>query len=134
MVQAVVMSSPFPRDPDGEAVRTVLSNAPMQPKLKYVPLRPAGDLYGYRVVVGFGGWPPGGDTYCRNPELKPVPSSSGVTEMHAVLCVNTATISEAAARARRVDSPEDPMFQRLTTDVLVALIVSSRKLDIGTRR
>lgn len=133
-IETLIVANPFPQDRDGTAVRATLSNAPIEPPLRYVPTRPAEDVYGYRMVVGFGGWPPSGDGYCRNPDLRPRPLSNDVTELHAVLCLGPSPLAEAAARTRRITSPDDPQLAHLATEVLTALIVSTQKLDVGRRR
>jgi hypothetical protein len=129
-VQTTVLANPFTQDGDGEAVRHVLTSTRVEPYLRYTAARPANDVYGYRLVVAFGGWPAGGDNYCRNPDLSPRAAPAVTTEMHAVLCLGSAPLSEAAARTRRVASPDDPRFARLVSDLLVGLMVSSQRNDM----
>jgi hypothetical protein len=129
-VETTVLANPFLQDGDSEAVRRVLSNTRISPSLRYTATRPANDPYGYRVVVAFGGWPIGGDNYCRNSNLAPRPPPSDKTEMHAVLCIGLAPLSEAAAHTMRIASPDDPRFARMISDLLMALMISSQRNDM----
>ncbi len=130
-VETAVLAEPFPQDADGEAIRRVMSAARVEPRLRYVATRPANDLYGYRVVVAFGGWPIGGDSYCRNPALRPREASAEITEVQVVLCLGPSTLIETAGRTARMSSPEDPRFARLMTDLLTAFqTVASSSSDI----
>jgi hypothetical protein len=128
-VQTTVLADPFPQDSNGEAVRRVLSATRVEPHLQYSPTRPANDPYGYRMVVAFGGWPVGGDNYCRNTMLAPRPGSADMTEMHMVLCAGSAPLTESAGRTRRITSPDDPRFARLISDLLTALMLSPQRTD-----
>lgn len=125
-VETALLAEPF----DAEAVRRVMADARIEPNLRYVATRPANDPYSYRVVVAFGSWPVGSDSYCRNPHLRPRPAPAGITEMHAVFCYGAITLVEAAGRTARIDSPDDPRFARLVSSLLAALQSSSRPSDM----
>lgn len=126
-VQTTVLANPFLADTDDEAVRRTLTGTRVVPHLGYTVARPANDLYGYRVVVAFGTWPIGGDSYCRNTGLAPRPGSAETTEVHAVLCLGPRPLSEAAARTRRVIGPDDPRFARLASDLLTGLTLAATR-------
>ena len=126
-VQTTVLANPFPADTDDEAIRRALIDTRVIRHLHYTAARPANDLYGYRVVVAFGTWPVGGDSYCRNTALAPRPVSTETTEMHAVLCLGPRPLSEAAARTRRVSGPDDPRFARLASDLLTGLTLATMR-------
>lgn len=129
-VETTVLADPFPQDSDGSAVRRILSAARVEPYVQYRAARPANDHYGYRLVAAFGRWPVGGDNYCRNPGLMPRTASPDVTELHMVLCLGTQVLTEASAYTRRIASPDDPLFARLVTDLLVGLLVTSQRNDL----
>jgi len=125
-VETTVLAEPFA----AEEIRRVMSAAGVEPRLRHTATRPANEPYSYRVVVAFGGWPVGGDSYCRNLDLRPGPASPGLTEMQAVLCLGPITLVEAAGRTARVDSAADPRFVRLVNSLLVALQSPSRPNDM----
>lgn len=130
-VQTVTLANPFAQDPNGMAIRTAMASTVVFPRLRYVPERPASDAYGYRVVVAFGGWPVGGDDYCRNPNLAPRPPSPDITEVTSVLCVGNSVLSEAGARTARIETPSDPRLTNLMNATVRALFSQSSRLGIG---
>jgi hypothetical protein len=130
-IETVIVANPFPQDSQGAAIRAAMASTPVFPRLRYLPNRPAGDAYGYRVVTAFGGWPVGGDDYCRNPALAPRPPSTDITEVTAVLCVGTSVLSESAARTARIDDPGDPRLTRLMNATVLALFSQSSRFGIG---
>lgn len=125
-VETTVLAGPFA----DEDIRRAMSAAGVEPRLRYVATRPANEPYSYRVVVAFGGWPVGGDSYCRNLDLRPGPATTGLTEMQAVFCLGPITLVEAAGRTAPVDSAGDPRFNRLVSSLLVALQSPSRPSDM----
>jgi hypothetical protein len=129
-VQTVIKDNPFANDPSGNAVRTAMAATPVFPRLRFISERPAADAYGYRVVVGFGDWPVGGDNYCRNPDLQPRPGAADTTLVTAALCVGTSVVSEAAARTARVAGPGDPRLASLMSAVVQALFSQSDRLRL----
>lgn len=129
-LQTIIKANPFPTDAGGNAVRTALAAAPVYPRLRYVPERPANDAYGYRVVTAFGDWPVGGDSYCRNPDLEPRPAPADATVVTAALCVGNSPVSEAAARTARVEGPGDPRLTSLMSAVVQALFAQSDRLRL----
>lgn len=129
-VQTVVKANPFASDTNGDAVRTAMAAAPVYPRLRYIAGRPAGDAYGYRVVTAFGDWPTGGDSYCRNPDLEPLPAPADVTVVTAALCVGNAAVSEAAARTARISDTGDPRLTSLMSATVQALFSQSDRLRL----
>jgi hypothetical protein len=107
-----------------------MAATPVFPRLRFIPERPATDAYGYRVVVGFGDWPVGGDNYCRNTDLQPRPGPADTTIVTSALCVGPSVISEAAARTARVDGPGDPRLTSLMSAVVQALFSQSDRLRL----
>jgi len=128
-VPTSVLANPFPQDSDGEAVRRVLSDTPVRPHLRY-SAAPVNDPSGYRMVVAFGRWPVGGDSYCRNSGLTPLPAPMDTTAMHIVLCFGTATLAESAGHTGRIAAPDDPRLARLINDLLVALMLSPQRNNL----
>lgn len=125
-----VRANPWPQDPQAAAIRAAMASTVVFPRLSYVPQQPAKDAYGYRVVVAFGGWPYGGDNYCRNPNLSPQPPATDITEVTSVLCVGASVLSEAAARTARIDDPGDPRLTKLMNATVQALLAQSNRLDL----
>ncbi len=107
-----------------------MAAAPVYPRVRFVPERPAADAYSYRVVVAFGDWPVGGDSYCRHPDLEPRPALADTTIVTAALCVGTSAVSEAAARTARIDGPGDPRLTSLMSAVIQALFSQSDRLRL----
>ena len=125
-VQTLVYNNPIPQDAGNAAVRTAMTNARIYPQLRYSETRPATDAYGYRVVVGFGDWPVGGDSYCRNPDLRPREADADKTVVTAALCVGNQVVSEAAARSPRIQGSGDPRLNSLMEAVVQALLQDNR--------
>jgi hypothetical protein len=115
-----IRNDPFAGDGAGVAVIAVMSSAQtaMQPQQRFTA-----DAQGsaYRVVVAFGE-PPVGGNYCTAPGLAVRPGPQGRTVLHAEFCVGGQILSEATAATGRVDSPQDPRFQRLLSDLLSGLM------------
>lgn len=130
-IETVIYANPLAQDPQGTAVRNAMTGTAIFPRLRYVPNRPAADAYGYRVVVGFGGWPVGGSDYCRNADLRPRPPEPDITEVTAALCVGTSLLSEAGARTATIDDPADPRLTALMNATVRALFAQSSRLGIG---
>jgi hypothetical protein len=129
-VPTTVLANPFPQDKDSEAVVRVLSDTPVRPHLRYSAAPPVSSPTGYRMVVAFGTWPVGGDSYCRNPSLAPLPAPVDTTATHIVLCLGTVTLAESAAHTRRIAAPDDPRLARLLNDLLVALMLSPQRNNL----
>jgi hypothetical protein len=129
-VQTLVYENPLPQDAGNAAVRTAMASAPVYPRLRYTETRPATDAYGYRIVVGFGDWPVGGDSYCRNPELRPRPAAADVTVVTAALCVGNSVLSEAAARSPRIQGSGDPRLNALMGTVVQALLAQNDRMRL----
>jgi hypothetical protein len=130
-IETVLLANPFPQDRQGNAIRAAMATTPVFPRLRYLPNRPAADAYGYRVVVAFGGWPVGGDDYCRSPDLQPRPPAPDITEVTAVLCVGSSVLSEAGARTGRVSDPGDPRLTKLMNATVLALFSQSSRFRMG---
>lgn len=130
-IEAVILANPFAQDPQGAAIRSAMARTVVFPRLRYLPSRPVGDAYGYRVVTAFGGWPVGGDDYCRNPTLAPRPPASEITEVTAVLCAGDSVLSEAGARTATISDPGDPRLTALMNATVRALFSQSSRLGIG---
>lgn len=130
-IETVILANPFPQDRQGNAIRAAMASTPVFPRLRYLPRRPAADAYGYRVVVAFGGWPVGGDDYCRNPRLGPRPPAPEITDVTAVLCVGSSVLSEAGARTGRLSEPGDPRLTKLMNATVLALFSQSSRLRMG---
>jgi hypothetical protein len=127
-VQTLVYENPIPQDAGNAAVRTAMASARVYPRLLYSETRPTSDAYGYRVVVGFGEWPVGGDSYCRNPELRPRPAAADVTVVTAALCVGNVVVSEAAARSPRLQGAGDPRLNALMEATVQALLAQNDRM------
>lgn len=122
--ETTFLAEPFAADD----VRRVMTAAGVEPRLRYVATRPASHPYSYRVVVAFGGWPVGGNGYCRNPDLEPRPAPAVTTIVTAALCAGTSPVSEAAARTARVEGSGDPSLTSLMSAVIQALFDQSNRL------
>lgn len=129
-VQTLVYENPLAQDTGNAAVRTAMAAAPVYPRLLYSETRPAADAYGYRIVVGFGDWPVGGDSYCRNPDLRPRPASGDITIVTAALCVGNSVLSEASARGPRVQTAGDPRLNALMSATVQALLAQNDRFRL----
>lgn len=129
-VQTLVYDNPIPQDSGNATVRTAMAAARVHPRLNYSETRPSADAYGYRIVVGFGEWPVGGDSYCRNPDLRPRPASADITMVTAALCVGNQVVSEAAARSPRIQGAGDPRLNALMEATVRALLEQNNRLRL----
>lgn len=110
-VPTLVRNDPFPGDASGAAVAGAFSNLPPFPYLRFAAAPNAGA--GYHVVMAFGEQPIGGSDLCRAPDLPTRPMPEGRTAIYSVFCLGPKLLSEARASIERIDTPQDPRFDKL---------------------
>jgi hypothetical protein len=123
-VPVVMLNSPFAPP---TVVAALQRNDPRRHQFTTDP--PSSLEGGYRILLGFDRFPPGGLYVCRGPLTEGAPAATPQpaqrptsTSIYGAFCLGPALLSEAVATAPRVDSPDDPRFARLMGDLLTALM------------
>jgi hypothetical protein len=136
-VLAVVRDNPFPEDGDNAGVVADMQGRNIGPRMHFSQTPRSEDLYGYKVVLDFGGSGYGYGGICR---AAPTPPASrpptGRIWVTGAFCVGDTLLTEAYGSVGEASGPADPRFQNLVSDVLVALTPPydpKRRNDDGCR-
>jgi hypothetical protein len=118
---AVIRGNPFPEDDDNRRVVAAMQGRNLGPKMYFAQVERPDDKYGYKVILDFGGGR-GGYDECARPPTPPVQTRpSGEIAVFAAFCVGNVLLTDALGSISGAGSPEDPLFQRLIGDIMVAL-------------
>jgi hypothetical protein len=118
---AVIRNDPFPTDRDNAGVLAAMQGRNIGPRIYFSQTPQPDDLYGYKVVMSFGG-----DldyrTQCTASPTPPSPTPpGGPISVNAAFCVGDRLLTDATGSIGRASGPDDPNFHRLIGDMIVAL-------------
>lgn len=118
---AVIRNDPFPQDRDNRAVVAAMQGRNFGPKMYFNQVPRPDDRYGYKVILDFGG-ERSGYTQCTVPPTPPATTApAGRISVLATFCIGDLLLTDALGSISGASGPEDPRFQRLIGDMLVAL-------------
>jgi hypothetical protein len=128
---AVIRGDPFPQDRTGEGVLAAMQGRNLGPRMYFSQTPRPDDKYGYKVILDFGGTAPeggyatgyGASYQCQAgpaPAASPKPAG-GPVSVSAAFCVGNLLLTDAAGSISGATGPDDPRFQRLIGDIMVAL-------------
>ena len=127
-IPVAVVNNPFAGDKDNAGVLAAMQGQSHWPGVSFASS--TGGNQGYLIVLRFGTPMASSAQYCR-PDAPTSPAPAGRTHIDAVFCVASHTmhlISQATADTDRIDSPQDPRFARLMSDLFDALLPSNDPL------
>ena len=118
---AVIRDNPFPQDPDNRGVVAAMQGRNMGPRMYFAQVERPDDRYGYKVILDFGGSRGGADECTRpaTPAAKTPPQ--GEIAVFASFCVGNVLLTDALGSISGATGPEDPRFQQMIGDIMVAL-------------
>ncbi len=119
---AVIRNNPFPGDHNNEGVLAAMQARNIGPKMYFAQTPRPDDRYGYKVVMNFGPSIYGtnyGCTYEPTPPTRMPPG--GPITVSAAFCVGDILLTDAVGSTGAAAGPDDPRFQRLIGDIIVAL-------------
>lgn len=119
---AVIRNNPFPEDSDNRGVVAAMQARNLGPKMYFAQVQRPDDRYGYKVILDFGGERGGGYDQCA---AAPSPAArarqNGEISVLATFCVGNVLLTDALGSVSAATGPDDPRFQRLIGDMMVAL-------------
>lgn len=119
---AVVRNNPFAADRDNEAVLAAIQARNFGPKLYFSQTPRAEDRYGYKVVLDFGQGAYATAALCHQEPAPAAPRPPGSRiDVSAAFCIDRIPLSETAGWVEGVDGPQDPAFQNLMSQIMLAL-------------
>ena len=118
---AVIRNDPFPGDRDNAGVLAAMQGRNFGQKIFFTQTPRADDKYGYKVVMHFGGEPFYYGQQCMAGPTPPATAAPGPIAVTAVFCVGDRLLTDATGSIDGATGPDDPRFQRLIGDMLVAL-------------
>lgn len=119
---AVIRNNPFPADRDNAGVVAAMQRRNLGPRLSFSQTPRPDDKYGYKVILDFR--PPGPDTGYQclaGPSPAASAPPSGRIDVTGTFCVGDRLLTDAAGSVDGATGPDDPRFQRLIGDIMVAL-------------
>ena len=134
---AVIRNDPFPQDRDNEGVLAAMQGRNLGPRMYFSQAPRPDDKYGYKVILSFNGAPAaegsyasgyglGYGNYSYQCQAGPTPAAAtapagGEISVDAVFCVGNLMLTDASGSIGGATGPDDPRFQRLIGDIMVAL-------------
>jgi hypothetical protein len=118
---AVIRNNPFPQDSDNRGVVAAMQGRNLGPRMYFAQVERPDDRYGYKVILDFGGARGGYDQCARPPTPAATTPPGGPISVLATFCVGDVLLTDALGSISGASGPEDPRFQRLIGDLLVAL-------------
>lgn len=119
---AVIRNDPFPADRGNAGVLAAMQGRNLGPRMYFTQQPRPDDRYGYKVILDFGGSPPGGYAQCAaTPAPAATTQPSGRISVAASFCVGDLLLTDAYGSISGASGPDDPRFQRLIGDMMVAL-------------
>lgn len=118
---AVIRGNPFPQDRDNRGVVAAMQGRNFGPKMFFNQVQRPDDKFGYKVILDFAGAQPGYAACGTSPTPAATTPSSGPVSVLASFCVGEVLLTDALGSISGATGPEDPRFQRLIGDLMVAL-------------
>ena len=134
---AVIRNNPFPEDRNNEGVLAAMQGRNLGPRMYFTQTPRPDDKYGYKVILSFNGVSSAGESsyspssgyspfgYSAQCQARPTPPSRGRTtdyiSVTGAFCVGDLLLTDASASVGSATGPDDPRFQRLIGDMMVAL-------------
>jgi len=127
---AVIRNDPFPQDRSGEGVLAAMQGRNLGPRMYFSQTPRPDDKYGYKVILSFGGAVPeagyapgyGASYQCQaGPAPAAAAPAGGTISVDAAFCVGNLLLTDASGSISGATGPDDPRFQRLIGDIMVAL-------------
>lgn len=119
---AIIRNNPFPADRDNAGVLAAMQGRNLGSRLYFSQTPRPDDKYGYRVILDFGSSARNSAYQCQGESTPPVASPrSGRIDVIATFCVGDRLLTDAAGSVSGATGPDDPSFQRLIGDIMVAL-------------
>jgi hypothetical protein len=118
---AVIRNNPFPEDADNRGVVAAMQARNFGPKMYFAQVERPDDRYGYKVILDFGG-ARGGYDQCKTAPAPPAKTpTNGPISVLATFCVGDTLLTDALGSIGSASGPDDPRFQHLIGDIMVAL-------------
>ena len=118
---AVIRDNPFPEDVDNRGVVAAMQGRNFGPKMYFAQVQRPDDKYGYKVILDFGSKGGSYDECMRPPSPPAHTPAKGEISVFAVFCVGNLLLTDALGSISGASGPDDPRFQRLIGDIMVAL-------------
>ena len=134
---AVIQNDPFPEDTNNEGVLAAMQGRNLGPRMYFSQTPRPDDKYGYKVVMNFGAASSAGDSgygsygyslvggTSYQCQARPTPPAAKPTTGHisvtGAFCVGDQLLTDASGSISGATGPDDPRFQRLIGDMMVAL-------------
>lgn len=133
---AVIRNDPFPEDTNNEGVLAAMQGRNLGPRMYFSQTPRPDDKYGYKVILNFGAASSAGDTgysslgytltgasyQCQAQPTPPAAKpASGDISVTGAFCVGDLLLTDASGSISGATGADDPRFQRLIGDMMVAL-------------
>ena len=118
---AVIRNNPFPEDSDNRGVVAAMQARNLGPKMYFAQVERPDDKYGYKVILDFGGERGGYDQCTATPSPAAAKRTDGPISVLGTFCVGNVLLTDALGSIGGATGPDDPRFQRLVGDIMVAL-------------
>jgi hypothetical protein len=130
---AIIRNNPFPEDRDNRGVVAAMQARNYGPRMYFDQVRRPEDRYGYKVILDFAGERPGYVMQCAAAPAPPAATpTNGRISVLASFCVGDLLLTDALGSISGATGPDDPRFQRLISDVMVALTLPYEPLRGGS--
>jgi hypothetical protein len=118
---AVIRSNPFPEDIDNRGVVAAMQGRNFGQKMYFAQVERPDDKYGYKVILDFSGQRGGYDQCAQPPSPAAQTKATGEISVLATFCVGDLLLTDALGSTGGATGPDDPRFQQLIGDIMVAL-------------
>ena len=118
---AVIRNNPFPEDSDNRGVVAAMQARNLGQKMYFAQVERPDDKYGYKVILDFGGARGGYDQCAAAPAPAATKRTEGPISVLATFCVGDMLLTDALGSIGAATGPDDPRFQQLVGDIMVAL-------------
>lgn len=122
-VPVLVKGNPFPLPPAqfADGLVAAMQEKNFSPRIRFATVAPPGRRYAYRVIMAFGGLPPGANDLCKTPDVAITPASPGRLDAKAFFCYDDLLLTYAAGWLGGIDSMQDPRFERIIAQLVQEL-------------
>jgi hypothetical protein len=118
---AVIRNNPFPEDRDNRGVVAAMQARNLGPKMYFAQVQRPDDRYGYKVILDFGGSRSNYGQCATPPTRAATTKTTGPISVLASFCIGDLLLTDATGSISAATGPDDPRFQRLIGDIMVAL-------------
>jgi hypothetical protein len=118
---AVIRNIPFPEDRDNRGVVAAMQARNLGPNMYFAQVERPDDRYGYKVILDFGGERGGYDQCAAAPSPAARTRPNSEISVLATFCIGNVLLTDALGSISAATGPDDPRFQRLIGDMMVAL-------------